>query len=131
MGGTFATVIISIILIAIVFFAVIKSIPHFKGQGGCCGGSEGEKLIKPRKLEQVVVTKIITIEGMRCDNCRKRVQNALNSMDGVNAKVNAEKKQAEVKLGREIDDAELYKAISDLGYKVVSIENKHSENENE
>ncbi len=124
MGGTFATVIISIILIAIVVFAFIKSIPHFKGQGGCCGGSEGEKLIKPRKLEQIVATKIISIDGMRCDNCRKRVQNALNSIDGVNAKVNAEKKLAEVKLGREIDDAELSKVISELGYKVVSIGDK-------
>ena len=34
----------------------------------------------------------------------------------------AEKKQAEVKLGREIDDSELVRVISNLGYKVVSIE---------
>ena len=121
MNGTVSTIVIVVILAVILFFAVKNSIPHFRGEGGCCGGSGKEKLIKPKKLDNVTATKIVKIEGMRCENCHRRVQNALNSIDGVNAKVNGEKAEAVVKLGRDIDDSEIKKAVTDLGYKVTSI----------
>ncbi|SNU05153.1 Copper chaperone CopZ [Lachnospiraceae bacterium] len=121
MSGTVSTIIIVIILVVILFFAIKNSIPHFKGEGGCCGGSGKEKLVKPAKLENVIATKVVKIEGMRCDHCHRRVQNALNSMDGVNAKVNGDKQEAVIKLGKEIADSEIEKTISSLGYKVVSI----------
>lgn len=79
------------------------------------------KTYKTKKLDNVTATKIVKIEGMRCENCHRRVQNALNSIDGVNAKVNGEKAEAIVKLGRDIDDSEIKKAVTDLGYKVTSI----------
>lgn len=121
MSGTISTIIIFIILVVILFFAIKNSIPHFRGEGGCCGGSGKEKLVKPAKLEKVIETKVVEIEGMRCENCHRRVQNALNSIEGVNAKVNGEKKQAIVKLGREIADSELEELINDMGYKVTSV----------
>ena len=121
MGGTLSTIIIVIILVVILFFAIKNSIPHFRGEGGCCGGSGKEKLIKPEKLDNVIQTKVVQIEGMRCDHCHRRVQNALNSIKGVNAKVNGDKGQAVVKLGREIEDIEIEKAITSLGYSVVKI----------
>ena len=121
MSGTVSTIFIVIILVVILYFAIKNSIPHFRGEGGCCGGSGKEKLVKPAKIENVIATKIITIDGMRCENCHRRVQNALNSIEGVNAKVNGEKKQAVIKLGREIENSEFEKIISGLGYKVTSI----------
>ena len=121
MSGTISTIIIVVILVVILFFAVKNSIPHFKGEGGCCGGGFSEKPRKPKKLTEVKATKVVTIEGMRCSNCHTRVQNALNSIDGVNAKVNGDKKQAVVKLGRDISDDELRTAVTSLGYKVISI----------
>lgn len=121
MSGTISTIIIFIILVVILFFAIKNSIPHFRGEGGCCGGSGKEKLVKPAKLENVIETKVVEIEGMRCENCHRRVQNALNSIEGVNAKVNGEKKQAIVKLGREIADSELEAVINGMGYKVTSV----------
>ncbi|MCR5105534.1 MAG: cation transporter [Eubacterium sp.] len=121
MSGTISTIIIFIILVVILFFAIKNSIPHFRGEGGCCGGSGKEKLVKPAKLEKVIETKVVEIDGMRCENCHRRVQNALNSIEGVNAKVNGEKKQAIVKLGREIADSELEELINGMGYKVTSV----------
>ena len=121
MSGTVSTIVIIAILVVIIFFAVKYSIPHFKGEGGCCGGSGKEKLIRPAKLENVIATKTLKIEGMRCENCHRRVQNALNSIDGISAKVNGDKAEAVVKLGREIDDSELKKVVTDLGYSVTSI----------
>ncbi len=122
MNGTVSTIVIVVILAVILFFAVKNSIPHFRGEGGCCGGSGKEKLIKPAKLERIIATKVIKIEGMRCENCNRRVQNALNQLDGVNAKVYGDRAEAVVKLGRDIEDIELEKAVTDLGYRVISIE---------
>ncbi|MBP3807485.1 MAG: heavy-metal-associated domain-containing protein [Eubacterium sp.] len=122
MNGAVSTIVIVVILAVILFFAVKNSIPHFRGEGGCCGGSGKEKLIKPAKLERIIATKVIKIEGMRCENCNRRVQNALNQLDGVNAKVYGDRAEAVVKLGRDIDDIELEKAVTDLGYRVISIE---------
>ena len=119
-----STIIIVIILAVILFFAVKNSIPHFKGEGGCCGGSASEKLIKPAKLSNVIATKVVKIQGMRCENCNRRVQNALNSMDSVNAKVSGDRQEAIIKLGRTIDDGEIRRTIENLGYKVVSIEER-------
>ncbi|MBQ2053498.1 MAG: cation transporter [Eubacterium sp.] len=122
MSGTVSTIVIVVILAVILFFAVKNSIPHFRGEGGCCGGSGKEKLIKPAKLERIIATKVIKIEGMRCENCNRRVQNALNQLDGVNAKVYGDRAEAVVKLGRDIEDIELEKAVTGLGYRVISIE---------
>ena len=122
MNGTVSTIVIVVILAVILFFAVKNSIPHFRGEGGCCGGSGKEKLIKPAKLERIIATKVIKIEGMRCENCNRRVQNALNQLDGVNAKVYGDRVEAVVKLGRDIEDIELEKAVTGLGYRVISIE---------
>ena len=122
MNGTVSTIVIVVILVVILFFAVKNSIPYFRGEGGCCGGSGKEKLIKPAKLERIIATKVIKIEGMRCENCNRRVQNALNQLDGVNAKVYGDRAEAVVKLGRDIEDIELEKAVSVLGYRVISIE---------
>ena len=93
MSGTVSSIIIAVILIVTLFFAIKNSIPHFRGEGGCCGGSCKEKIIKPVKIKNVIATKVVHIEGMRCENCHRRVQNALNSIEGVNAKINGDKKQ--------------------------------------
>ena len=116
-----STTIIIVILAVVLFFAVKNSIPHFRGEGGCCGGSGKEPLIKPAKLDRVIATKVMNIEGMRCENCNRRVQNALNSIEGVSAKVNGDKQQAIVKLGREVSDSELEKAVTSLGYIVTKV----------
>ena len=123
MGGTASTIIIVIILAVILFFAVKSSISHFRGEGGCCGGSRKEKRIKPAKLDNVIAMKRVKIKGMRCENCNIRVQNALNRVEGISAKVNGERQEAVVQMGREIDDSEIRKIIDNLGYNVESIEN--------
>ena len=121
MNGTVSTIIIVAILAVIVFFAIKNSIPHFKGEGSCCGGSGGEELIKPKKLKNIVAVKVLEIEGMHCENCYRRVQNALNSIEGVNAKVHGSRKQAVVKMDKDMENSELEQVVSRLGYKVVSI----------
>lgn len=122
MGAIVSNLIVIIILILIVILAAGGSIAHFKGQGACCGGGGKVKKIRPQKLDHVIDTKIIKIDGMVCDHCSERISNALNSIDGINARVERRKGRAIIKLGREMDVTVLNKVITDLGYQVLEIQ---------
>ncbi len=86
------------------------------------------KFFKPKKqyhkeavMEQQPQT-IIHIEGMSCEHCSGRVEKALNSLEGVKAVVDLDKKQAIVE--GTADREALKHAVEDAGYDVVSIESK-------
>lgn len=63
--------------------------------------------------------KILMIDGMSCAHCSARVENALNSIEGVKATVELKKKRAIVQT--DVADDVLVKAVEDAGYKVVKI----------
>jgi len=121
MSNMTANVVAAVVIIAIVALAIKGAIPHFKGQGACCGGGSSLTLIKPKRLKNVIAIKKIVIEGMVCDHCSGRIHNALNSIEGVSARVNRSKGQAFVKQDRVIDEEILRRAVEDLGYKVTEI----------
>lgn len=118
MGGT---IFVICILAVIVVGAVISSAKHFKGDGGCCGGG-GSVKVKGDHIKEVVAVRTIYIEGMHCHNCSDRVQNELNSLGQVNAKVDLKKQHAVVKLGREVSDDELKACVEKAGYTVRKID---------
>ena len=68
--------------------------------------------------------KIIKVNGMSCAHCQGKVEKALNSIDGVEAKVNLDKKIATVKLNGAVSDEVLSKAITEAGFSVAGIEEK-------
>lgn len=53
------------------------------------------------------------VEGMMCNHCRTHVENALNSIEGVRAKVTLDPPVAAVESEREISKEELQKAITE------------------
>lgn len=109
------------VLVAIVIPAVISSAKHFKGQGGCCGGG-GELRPEKKKLSgPIVCKKAMVIDGMHCDNCRNRVERALNALDGVAGVVNLRKKTAVITAERRVSDEELTAAVTGAGYTVISV----------
>lgn len=119
-----ATIIILVVLVIIVIFAIRGSRKHFGGEGGCCGGGsstvEDVKELEGKKLGE----KIVRIDGMHCDNCKNRVQRALNRVDGASAKVNLKKKEAVVSYDRPVSDEDLKRAVENEDYTVVSIEDR-------
>ena len=114
------TAVVLAILLVLAAGAVLSSAKHFKGEGGCCGGSAGVK-VKRWRLGHAVATKKLFIEGMHCENCRQKVENALNSLDQVSARVSLRKKAAIVKLGAELPEEVLVAAVESLGYRVTEI----------
>lgn len=66
--------------------------------------------------------KIVKIEGMSCEHCVQSVETALNTLEGVKSVVvNLNKKQAEIE-SNGVDDEDIKKIISEIGFEVVGIE---------
>ena len=64
--------------------------------------------------------KVISIEGMKCENCVKHVKDALNTLENVkNVKVNLAKKEAIINGG--VSDEILKDTVTKAGYEVKSI----------
>ena len=118
-----ADIIIILIVVVLLGFALQGSIKHFKGEGACCGGGSGSsKKAKTKYLDGPVIgRKTLKISGMTCEHCVNAVTNALNSVDGVVAKVDLKSKSAEVSYDREIDEFDLKNAVKEAGYEVLSI----------
>lgn len=116
------TAVIITVLTIIIIIAVKGSVKHMLGQGGCCGGSDvSPKKIKAAKLDKIIATKILEIDGMHCKNCANTVSNALNSVPGISAKVSLDKKEATVNLACEMSDNELKEIVRKAGYVVVNV----------
>lgn len=68
--------------------------------------------------------KIIEIKGMSCEHCVARATKALNSIDGVEAKVNLKKNNAVVQLARKVEDQVFKDALKEVNLEAVSIKEK-------
>ena len=104
-------------IITIIFIAGVReTLKHFRGEGGCCGGSAKKK---SKKIKNVIAKKTFKVEGMTCEHCKNRVERAIDDFDGAAGRVSLSKKEVTVLLNREIDDEELIAAIKKAGYEVI------------
>ncbi len=71
--------------------------------------------------DKKIISKEIDISGMTCNHCVSRVEEALNSLDGVNSKVDLENNKAYIKSSIDYDNKTLIDVIKDAGYEVVNI----------
>ncbi|WP_027400462.1 heavy metal translocating P-type ATPase [Anaerovorax odorimutans] len=78
--------------------------------------------IKNEKEEDKKMKKIMKINGMMCDHCSRRVEDALNALENVNAKVDLDQKIATIETANDIEDEILINTVTAAGYEVVSIE---------
>ena len=76
-------------------------------------------------LRKMFMKKIVNIEGMCCERCAKRVENALSAVSGVvSADVKLKRKIAVIRSREEVDNEEIYRTVENAGFKVSSIELK-------
>lgn len=76
------------------------------------------------RLRYVKITKgdknmnelIIKIEGMSCSHCSKRVEEALNAIEGISANVDLKKKKATIISQKPIDINQIISAVEKSGY---------------
>lgn len=66
-------------------------------------------------------TLIFGIEGMRCNNCKKNVEKAVNSIPGVSGTVSLEEKNCRIETEGDVDIQTVKSEIESLGFDVVSV----------
>lgn len=109
--------IIVVVLIIVLILALRSGLKHFRGEGGCCGGSTYKA--RKKKLNTVSGQKTFKVEGVSCQNCVNRVMEAVNSIDGASAVVHLKKGEVVVSMEHPIEDAVIVSAIEKAGYKVI------------
>ena len=117
------TTIVIFVLAIIVVCAILSIRKRIKYGSSCCGTHDAapKKIkVKDKNKTHYPYTCTLAVDGMHCSNCARRVENALNSKEGIWAKVNLEKKSVLVRAKTPIESSELSKIISDTGYTVIS-----------
>ena len=97
-------VIVGVVLLIIVF--AVRSMMK-RGKSGCCGGGE---------------CAVSEVKDMHCENCKKKVENALNAVPGVWGTVNLKEKTAEVRMKEAHTELEIREWINKAGYGVSHVE---------
>lgn len=93
--------------------------------GGCCGEREpAEKKVRvaDRNRSHYPYHAVLKIDGMVCANCARRVENAINRMDGYWAEADVAGARANVHCKEKPDLGQLKEAVRAGGYTVLSAE---------
>lgn len=112
-------VIIILVIAVIVAIGIRSTVRHFKGQGCCCGGSSYRP--RKKKLPRTIYQKSFKVDGMHCENCKKRVEEVVNDIKGVAGKVNLRKGELTVFYAEKVDDEFIVSRIEKAGYTVTEI----------
>lgn len=115
------TVILCLILLLFVLFSIKSFLKRMSS--GCCGGGDPEyrKSVKDKNKTHYPFTATLKIDGMSCKNCALHVENALNELEGVWAKVNLDKQSATVLMKSKLSDEQMARPILAAGYSVREI----------
>ncbi|WP_350454968.1 heavy-metal-associated domain-containing protein [Slackia heliotrinireducens] len=122
-----STAIVILIIAVIGFFAFRRTRDVFFGKKDCCNTSPAGP--KAKKFKDVTVSDTnvdnypyvveVTVGGMSCEHCVRAVENAINSIEGMWATVDLEKRTATVRGKGEIDQDAIDKVIDQAGYYVI------------
>ena len=96
--------------------SVVTNSLRLKGKklhSGKCSGRQDTSVQETILKKDNKMKKEFKVDGMMCNHCRTHVENALNSMEGVSAKVTLDPPVATVEADREISVQELQKTISE------------------
>ena len=111
-------IIIILLLILIILFAGVMTVRKFRRGGGCCGEHEAEIHSKRKKFSRKDYPFLteIRIQGMTCINCARRVETALNELDGIQARVDLSTGKAKIFSVSPPDEKLLFSVIARAGY---------------
>ena len=94
--------------------------------GGMAVGADGKTLKlddaaieSMKKLDHVVAEKTFLVEGMTCEHCKNRVEEAVNDLHGVSGRVNLKKWELTVSYAQPVDDQLIRQKVERAGYRLV------------
>lgn len=89
------------------------------GRKSCC--ETAVPRVKLKKLKAPIGSITVTIEGMRCESCRRNLMAKLNETEGLSAKVSLEKKEAQICYERPIEKEKIVEIVEKAGFEVSQI----------
>ena len=111
--------IIILLLAAVLICAIILTVRRRKKGSACCG-TPAETLkripVADKNKSHYPHTVRLHITGMTCENCAIRVENALNKVDGVWAKVDKASGIADIRMKEQIELKTICKLVAEVGY---------------
>ena len=111
-------------LAIIVVCAILSIRKRIKYGSACCGTHDAapKKIkVKDKNKAHYPYTYTLAVDGMHCSNCARRVENALNSKEGIWAKVNLENKSVLVRAKNQLKWEDLSPIISAEGYTLIEL----------
>lgn len=111
--------IILAIFVVVMFFGIRSMVKHFGGKQGCCGSSDYKP--KKKKLSKVLYKKIFQVDGMHCEHCKRRVEEAVNDISGVAGIVNLKKGELTISYEVDVEDEVIMAKLEQRGYSVTGI----------
>ena len=111
--------VIIVILAAVTACGGYLSCKRLTKGGGCCGEHEAAEktvTVQDRDRSHYPYSAEMKIDGMTCRNCARRVENSLNSEEGIWARVDLNSSTARILSKNEIDKRRLKSIIAAAGY---------------
>lgn len=107
------------IVVVVVFLGIRSSVKHFARKGGCYGSSDYKP--KKKKLPKVLYQKTFQVEDMHCEQCKRRVEEAVNDISGVAGVVHLKKGELTVSYETDVEDEVIMAKLEKRGYRVVGV----------
>lgn len=111
---TMPDLLLVVLLAAIAAGILFSYVKKFKKGESCCGTRNVK--VKNKRLHKPAGTFILEVEGMHCENCRRTVTEAVNSMEGYSAKTDILTKECKVSFENGPDIEEVIKRIQQAGF---------------
>ena len=111
-------------LAIIVVCAILSIRKRIKYGSSCCGTHDATPAkirVRDKNKAHYPYTYTLIVDGMHCSNCARRVENALNSKEGVWAKVNLENKSVLMRAKSQLKWEDLSPIISAEGYTLIEL----------
>ena len=123
-GVFMGTVIIILVLVIIVVCAILSTRKRIKYGSACCGTHDAAPAkirVYDKNKAHYPNTYTLIVDGMHCSNCARLIENALNSKEGVWAKVNLEKKSVLVRAKNPMKLEDFSTVITNAGYTLIEL----------
>ena len=109
-------------LLLLAAWALRRTLIRSRKGGGCCGeheSAEKKVTVSDRNKAHYPYAVLLQIGGMTCENCARKVENALNRLDGTWAIVSISGGSAKVLSKTPPDEAAIREAVRGAGYVVT------------
>ena len=115
------TAVIGCILFIVLVFAVKSCCKRIAR--GCCGQEKSAKALEAadRSEEHYPYRKYLEVEGMSCENCARKIQNAFHAWPDCWCTVSLQERTVRIRMKTQLEDQKLREIEEKLGYRVIKI----------